>query len=94
MEASTLVVPSGSVFLVKPVSFAGPSCEPNIVFQVIYHITLYKLNFIKFSHSISRLRTILQFVARKHSTLKSTKAAYESMANVIFLRDLFLSSSH
>ncbi|XP_059451383.1 polygalacturonase At1g48100-like [Corylus avellana] len=34
VEASTLVVPSGSVFLVKPVSFAGPSCEPNIVFQL------------------------------------------------------------
>ncbi|GLT53639.1 hypothetical protein SLA2020_268970 [Shorea laevis] len=32
VEASTIVVPSGSVFLVAPVSFSG--CEPNIVFQV------------------------------------------------------------
>lgn len=29
-----MVVPSGSVFLVKPISFSGPNCEPNIVFQV------------------------------------------------------------
>ncbi|KEH24801.1 polygalacturonase At1g48100 isoform X2 [Medicago truncatula] len=34
MEASTMVVPSGSVFLVKPISFSGPNCEPNIVFQL------------------------------------------------------------
>jgi len=34
VEGSTMVVPSGSVFLVKPVSFSGPNCEPNIVFQV------------------------------------------------------------
>ncbi|XP_076943530.1 polygalacturonase At1g48100-like [Bidens hawaiensis] len=34
LEASTMVVPKGSVFLVKPISFAGPNCEPNIVFQL------------------------------------------------------------
>jgi len=34
VEGSTMVVPSGSVFLVKPVSFSGPNCEQNIVFQV------------------------------------------------------------
>ncbi|KAK9272111.1 hypothetical protein L1049_002480 [Liquidambar formosana] len=32
--ASTMVVPSGSVFLVKPISFSGPNCESNIVFQL------------------------------------------------------------
>ncbi|KAK7271665.1 hypothetical protein RJT34_27750 [Clitoria ternatea] len=34
VEASTIVVPSGSVFLVKPISFSGPNCQPNIVFQL------------------------------------------------------------
>jgi polygalacturonase len=34
IEASTMVVPSGSVFLVKPISFSGPNCQPNIIFQV------------------------------------------------------------
>ncbi|CAJ1946699.1 unnamed protein product [Sphenostylis stenocarpa] len=34
VEGSTMVVPSGSVFLVKPISFSGPNCEPNIVFQL------------------------------------------------------------
>ncbi|KAA8530225.1 hypothetical protein F0562_004934 [Nyssa sinensis] len=34
VQASTMVVPSGSVFLVKPISFSGPNCEPNIVFQL------------------------------------------------------------
>ncbi|XP_045812509.1 polygalacturonase At1g48100 [Trifolium pratense] len=34
IEASTMVVPSGSVFLVKPISFSGPNCQPNIVFQL------------------------------------------------------------
>ncbi|KAK3014141.1 hypothetical protein RJ639_008482 [Escallonia herrerae] len=33
-EASTMLVPTGSVFLVKPISFAGPNCEPNIIFQL------------------------------------------------------------
>lgn len=27
-------VPSGSEFLVGPISFSGPNCQPNIVFQV------------------------------------------------------------
>ncbi|KAK1383827.1 Glycoside hydrolase, family 28 [Heracleum sosnowskyi] len=34
VEASTMMIPSGSVFLVKPISFSGPNCEPNIVFQL------------------------------------------------------------
>ncbi|XP_071731129.1 polygalacturonase At1g48100-like [Rutidosis leptorrhynchoides] len=34
LEASTMVVPKGSVFLVKPISFSGPNCESNIVFQL------------------------------------------------------------
>ncbi|XP_029148649.1 polygalacturonase At1g48100 isoform X2 [Arachis hypogaea] len=33
-EGSTMIVPSGSEFLVKPISFSGPNCEQNIVFQV------------------------------------------------------------
>ncbi|MBA0579687.1 hypothetical protein Gorai_021936, partial [Gossypium raimondii] len=28
------MVPSGSTFLVGPVSFSGPNCQPNIVFQL------------------------------------------------------------
>ena len=27
-------VPSGYEFLVGPISFSGPNCQPNIVFQV------------------------------------------------------------
>ncbi|XP_052489735.1 polygalacturonase At1g48100 isoform X2 [Gossypium raimondii] len=34
VEASTVMVPSGSTFLVGPVSFSGPNCQPNIVFQI------------------------------------------------------------
>ncbi|CAK9156888.1 unnamed protein product [Ilex paraguariensis] len=34
VEASTMVVPSGSVYLVKPISFSGPNCGSNIIFQV------------------------------------------------------------
>ncbi|KAK7381406.1 hypothetical protein VNO78_34075 [Psophocarpus tetragonolobus] len=34
VEGSTMVVPSGSVFLVKPISFSGSNCEPNMVFQL------------------------------------------------------------
>ncbi|KAM7512465.1 hypothetical protein LguiB_011340 [Lonicera macranthoides] len=34
VQASTMVVPSGSVFLVNPISFSGPNCESNIVFQL------------------------------------------------------------
>ncbi|CAK9178828.1 unnamed protein product [Ilex paraguariensis] len=29
-----MVVPSGSVYLVKPISFSGPNCGSNIIFQV------------------------------------------------------------
>ncbi|XP_072984341.1 polygalacturonase At1g48100-like isoform X1 [Typha latifolia] len=32
--ASTVVVPSNFQFLVGPISFAGPNCQPNIVFQL------------------------------------------------------------
>ncbi|KAL8138131.1 hypothetical protein V2J09_004132 [Rumex salicifolius] len=34
VEASTMVVPSGYRFLVGPISFSGPNCMPNIVFQL------------------------------------------------------------
>ncbi|KAK1268859.1 Polygalacturonase [Acorus gramineus] len=34
VEASTVVVPSKSVFLVGPISFSGPYCQQNIVFQL------------------------------------------------------------
>ncbi|XP_068303891.1 polygalacturonase At1g48100 [Pyrus communis] len=34
VQSSTMSVPSGSVFLVKPISFSGPNCEANIVFQL------------------------------------------------------------
>ncbi|KAE8691635.1 Shaggy-like kinase 13 isoform 1 [Hibiscus syriacus] len=34
VEASTVVVPLGSVFLVGPISFSGPNCQPNIAFQL------------------------------------------------------------
>ncbi|GLT31912.1 hypothetical protein SLA2020_066120 [Shorea laevis] len=34
VEASTLMVPSGSVFLVGPISFSGPTCQANIIFQI------------------------------------------------------------
>ncbi|KAL0014340.1 hypothetical protein SO802_001409 [Lithocarpus litseifolius] len=34
VEASTMVVPSGSVFFVLPITFSGASCEQNIVFQL------------------------------------------------------------
>ncbi|KAJ7943656.1 Polygalacturonase [Quillaja saponaria] len=34
VEASTMLVPAGFVFLVGPISFSGPYCKPNIVFQL------------------------------------------------------------
>jgi hypothetical protein len=34
--ASTVLVPSELEFLVGPISFSGPYCKPNILFQVIY----------------------------------------------------------
>ncbi|KAJ4711086.1 Polygalacturonase [Melia azedarach] len=34
VEASTMMVPAGSVFLVGPISFSGPYCQANIVFQL------------------------------------------------------------
>uniref|UniRef100_A0A7N1A708 Polygalacturonase n=1 Tax=Kalanchoe fedtschenkoi TaxID=63787 RepID=A0A7N1A708_KALFE len=34
VAASTMVVPSKYVFLVGPISFAGPNCQHNIVFQL------------------------------------------------------------
>ncbi|KAJ9152868.1 hypothetical protein P3X46_026379 [Hevea brasiliensis] len=34
VEASTIVVPSGSIFLVQPISFSGPNCAENIIFQL------------------------------------------------------------
>ncbi|XP_048140001.1 polygalacturonase At1g48100-like isoform X2 [Rhodamnia argentea] len=34
VEASTILVPSGSIFLLSPISFAGPNCKPKIIFQL------------------------------------------------------------
>ncbi|KAE8023478.1 hypothetical protein FH972_009168 [Carpinus fangiana] len=34
VEASKVIVPSASIFLVGPISFSGPYCQPNIVFQL------------------------------------------------------------
>ncbi|KAL8224572.1 hypothetical protein R6Q57_020047 [Mikania cordata] len=34
VEASTMIVPSGYEFLVGPISFAGPYCQRNILFQL------------------------------------------------------------
>jgi hypothetical protein len=34
VEASTMVVPADYIFYVGPISFSGPYCKPNIVFQV------------------------------------------------------------
>lgn len=40
VEASTMIVPSGHVFLVGPISFSGPYCQHNIVFQVSQEYSL------------------------------------------------------
>lgn len=34
VEAATMIVPSGYKFLVGPISFSGPYCQRNILFQV------------------------------------------------------------
>ncbi|XP_058079989.1 polygalacturonase At1g48100-like [Magnolia sinica] len=34
VAGSTVLVPSGSTFLVGPISFSGPNCQPNIIFQL------------------------------------------------------------
>ncbi|KAF6157400.1 hypothetical protein GIB67_004338 [Kingdonia uniflora] len=34
MEGSTVIVPSNFEFLVGPISFSGPYCQPNIIFQL------------------------------------------------------------
>ncbi|KAL5725114.1 galacturonan 1,4-alpha-galacturonidase [Ranunculus cassubicifolius] len=34
VKASTVLVPSGYTFLVGPIEFSGPNCQPNIVFQL------------------------------------------------------------
>jgi len=36
VQASTMVVPSDYVFFVGPISFSGPYCKSDIVFQVTY----------------------------------------------------------
>ena len=41
VEASTMVVPSGSVFFVLPITFSGSSCEQNIVFQASYILSMF-----------------------------------------------------
>jgi len=37
--ASTVLVPPELEFLVGPISFSGPYCKPNIVFQVNYALS-------------------------------------------------------
>ncbi|XP_041013113.1 polygalacturonase At1g48100-like isoform X1 [Juglans microcarpa x Juglans regia] len=34
VEASMMIIPSNYIFLVGPISFSGPYCQPNIVFQL------------------------------------------------------------
>ena len=34
VEASMMIIPPEYTFLVGPISFSGPYCQPNIVFQV------------------------------------------------------------
>ncbi|KAK4263189.1 hypothetical protein QN277_028641 [Acacia crassicarpa] len=34
VEASTMLVPAGNIFKMGPISFSGPYCKPNIVFQL------------------------------------------------------------
>lgn len=34
VEASTMVIPANYIFYVGPISFSGPYCKANIVFQV------------------------------------------------------------
>jgi len=34
VEASTMIIPPDYIFLVGPISFSGPYCQANIVFQV------------------------------------------------------------
>lgn len=34
VESSTIIIPSKYEFLVGPISFSGPYCQHNIVFQV------------------------------------------------------------
>ncbi|XP_057769363.1 polygalacturonase At1g48100-like [Salvia miltiorrhiza] len=34
VQGSTVLIPSGFVFLVKPMAFSGPNCQSNIVFQL------------------------------------------------------------
>ncbi|RZS24924.1 hypothetical protein BHM03_00058056 [Ensete ventricosum] len=45
VEASMVIVPAEFEFLVRPISFSGPYCEPNIVFQALrfygsYNVTV------------------------------------------------------
>lgn len=38
VEGSTVLVPSDYEFLVGPISFSGPYCQPNIVVQVTFDL--------------------------------------------------------
>ena len=49
VEASTMMVPSKFKFFVGPISFSGPYCQQNIVFQVsfqllgkVYRVVMYE----------------------------------------------------
>ena len=43
MEASTVLVPSELEFVVGPISFSGPYCKPNILFQVNLLLTVMRV---------------------------------------------------
>lgn len=45
MGDSTVLVPEQFEFLVGPVSFSGPYCQPNIIFQVTCCLMTYLTSF-------------------------------------------------
>nr|GEW28749.1 polygalacturonase At1g48100 [Tanacetum cinerariifolium] len=68
LEASTMVVPKGSIFLVKPISFSGSNCESNIVFQLDGKIIAPK----KSASWPSGLRQWLEFTKLNGITIRGT----------------------
>lgn len=52
VEASTMLIPADYVFYVGPISFSGPYCKPNIIFQVIYLFRVYLKKVVYFFEKI------------------------------------------
>lgn len=48
VQSSTMLIPSGYQFLVGPISFSGPYCQRNIIFQVITKTSVYVFFFSDF----------------------------------------------